>query len=383
MFWIAAVSMTVVACLAILAPILRKRTSTPIGTHDVEVYRDQLAEVDRDSARGLIAPEQAEQARAEIARRLLKASATSAQPAEAQPQSRGVVRAAALGAVLLVPIVSWGLYGVIGSPDVPGQPLSERLARNPAENTIDELIARAERHLADNPTDARGWEVLGPIYMRQTRFDDAARAWRNAIRIAGPTAVRQNGLGEALAAAAGGTVTADSRAAFEAALGLEPDNAKARYFLATALAQEGKLAEAGQGWRALKATLPAESPWHGVVDQAIAAVDARLAAAPSPAPAAPAAPGPRADDLAAAEQMTAEDRTAMIETMVAGLDERLRGNPADVDGWQRLIRSYVVLGRAEAARAALGRAVAGLGDDAEAVRGVTAFAAGLGVTAEE
>ncbi|MDP3897251.1 MAG: c-type cytochrome biogenesis protein CcmI [Mesorhizobium sp.] len=386
LFWIAAAAMTAVACLAILAPMLRRQTATPVGTHDVEVYRDQLSELDRDTARGLIAAGEADQARAEIARRLLKASSASAAPVQ-PAQSGRAVRYSAMVAVLAVPLVSWGLYGAIGSPDMPGQPLGERLARNPADSTIDELIARAERHLVENPDDARGWDVLGPIYMRQSRFAEAASAFGNAIRLAGSTALRQTGLGEALASAANGLVTADARSAFERALGHEPDNAKARFFLATALAQDGRLDDARKGWQALKEKLDAGSPWHGPVDQAIAAVDRELAspgtAQAAPGPAEPAAPGPQAADIAAAQDMTATERTAMVEGMVANLDARLRDNPADVEGWRRLIRSYVVLGRNDDARAALDRAVLGLGADAEAVKGVSEFAAGLGIKAVE
>ena len=376
LFWAAAIAMTLIACLAILAPMLRRQPAAVVGSHDIEVYRDQLSELERDSARGLIDAGQSEEARAEIARRLLKATAEPP-PQPAPESSARTVRFAALLAVIAVPLVSWGLYAVIGSPDRPGEPLAERLAKSPADATIDELIARAELHLKNNPDDSRGWDVLGPIYMRQSRFADAAAAWTNSIRLDGSSAARESGLGEALAAAAGGVVTAEAAAAFTRALALAPADPKAQFFLATALAQQGKLTEAGAGWRALKATLPPQSPWHGAVDQAILAVDQQMAGA-----AAPAAPvGPNEADIAAAQDMTAEDRTAMIEGMVASLDAKLRADPADADGWQRLIRAYVVLGKTEEAREALARAVAGLGSDAAAVQGVTDFAATLGVKA--
>jgi cytochrome c-type biogenesis protein CcmH len=97
-----------------------------------------------------------------------------------------------------VPLVSWGLCQ-IGSPDLPSQPLSERLAKNPADSSVDELVARAEAHLAANPSDGRGWDVLAPVYLRMQRFSDAAAAYRNAIRLDGDSAARQAGLGAAIA----------------------------------------------------------------------------------------------------------------------------------------------------------------------------------------
>ncbi|TGV50678.1 c-type cytochrome biogenesis protein CcmI, partial [Mesorhizobium sp. M2D.F.Ca.ET.160.01.1.1] len=99
-------------------------------------------------------------------------------------------------------------YVKLGSPDLPSQPLSERLGKNPADSSVDELVARAEAHLAANPSDGRGWDVLAPVYLRMQRFADAAAAYRNAIRLDGDSAVRQAGLGEAIAGAAGGIVSA-------------------------------------------------------------------------------------------------------------------------------------------------------------------------------
>ena len=364
-FWIVAAALTLAACMAVLLPLTRSRPADAgQGSHDIEVYRDQLQELDRDAARGLIDAPQAEQARAEIARRILKAKPETATAG----RSAGLVRIAGLAAVVAVPLVSWGVYGLVGAAGTPGEPLATRLARNPAENTVEELIARAEKHLADNPTDARGWEVLGPVYMRQGRYADAVTAWSSAIRIAGSSAPRETGLGEAMTAAAGGVVTAEARAAFERALAENPNDPKARFILANALAQEGKFAEAAEAWRALKLTLAADSPWNGPVEEAIAQAQAQLGDK---------APGPDAAAVAAASQMTADDQRQMIEGMVANLDEKLKANPDDLDGWQRLIGSYVVLGREADARAALGRALAGLPDQHKAT--VTAFAAGLGI----
>jgi len=368
LFWIAAAALTLAASLAVLVPLTRKAAGAePAGRHDIEVYRDQLQEVERDAARGVIEASQAEQAKVEIARRLLKADSDG--QAARKAGSGGVVRLAGLAGVLLIPLVSWGFYSAIGAPGVPGEPLAQRMARNPAESSIDELIARAEKHLADNPDDARGWEILGPVYMRQQRFADAATAWRNAIRIAGASAQRESALGEAIAAAAGGVVTADARAAFERALAQDPNEPKSRFLLASGLAQEGKLAEAAAAWQQMKLALGADSPWHEPVDRAIAEARARLEA--------PVAKGPTADDVTAAQEMTPQDRQQMIESMVAGLDEKLRANPDDVEGWQRLIRSYVVLGRADDAKSALARALAGLEGDKKDQ--VSAFAAELGV----
>ncbi|MER9425299.1 c-type cytochrome biogenesis protein CcmI [Mesorhizobium sp. M0317] len=383
LFWVIAALLTLGASLAVLLPLTSGGKGTPTSSdHDLEVYRDQLAELERDAARGLIQPAEAEEARTEIARRILRltnvdqANAGQADAPGTRQPSRAA-RLVATSAVLLVPLLSWGLYSQLGSPDLPSQPLAERLAKNPADSSVDELVARAKAHLAANPGDGRGWDVLAPIYLRLQRFPDAVTAYRNAIRLDGDTAAREAGLGEAIANAAGGIVSADAQYAFEQALKLDPGNAKASFYLAMALAQEGRIPEATTAWQKMLDSLPQDSPWRGAVQQALAEAANRSVASGEPAK------GPDAAAVDAASSMAPQDRQAMIETMVAGLDEKLRQNPRDTEGWMRLIRSYVVLGKADQARDALHRGIAVFGADSEEAKKFTAFAASLGLTATE
>ena len=201
LFWVIAALLTLGASLAVLLPLSRRGPTHAIeGSHDLEVYRDQLAELDRDAERGLIQPAEAEQARAEIARRILKADKAAAGFAAGAAVNRSG-RAIGVAAVLAVPLVSWGIYAATGSPDLPSQPLAARLEKSPADSTVDELVARAEAHLVANPDDGKGWDVLAPIYARLGRYDEAVTAYRNAIRLSGADGARQSGLGEAIAVA--------------------------------------------------------------------------------------------------------------------------------------------------------------------------------------
>lgn len=383
LFWIVAALLTLGASLAVLAPLARGRRSVATAAdHDLEVYKDQLQELERDSQRGLINPAEAEQARAEIGRRILKLGqrTNERQGGLASPTAR----MAAMVAVLGVPVVSWGLYGYLGSPDLPSQPLQARLEADPAKSSIDELVARAEKHLAANPDDGKGWDVLAPVYLRMGRFTDAVGAYHAAIRLEGSTAARESGLGEAMASAADGVISDEAEAAFNRALRLEPDYPKARFYLATAMAQDGKMQEAVAAWREMLVKLPADSPWRVPVEQAVAEADKRLAAGKAPSTTSgTTALGPTQQEMDAAAAMSGADRSAMIETMVAGLDEKLRQNPKDPEGWRRLIRSYMVLGRKADALDALKRGAAALGEGSADATALTQFAATLGLSGTE
>lgn len=378
--WIVAIFLTLAAAMALLRPLLRTPAAAEnAAAYDREVYKDQLVELERDEARGLISGREAEEARAEIGRRLLKADAQ----ARAGRAGTGSKRAALVAglAVLSVPLVSWGLYAAIGSPTLPDQPLAMRMEKNPANSSVDELVARAEDHLRRNPDDATGWEVLGPIYMRLGRFDDSANAWRNLIRIRGENADRLNGLGEALGAGARGMVSGASLEAFRKALTLDPANEKSRFFVAVGAAQAGRLDEARAEWKSLSEEAAEGSPWRQAALDAIREAGGETPAASRAARSDGAGEprGPTASDIAAARDMSAEDRQAMIEGMIAQLDDRLKDNPDDAPGWQRLIRAYAVMGRKEDAEAALARAMKAFEDKPEQAGQLEAFARSLGI----
>jgi cytochrome c-type biogenesis protein CcmH len=143
------------------------------------------------------------------------------------------------------------------------------------------------------------------------------------------------------------------------------------------LAQEGKKAQATAAWQKMLETLPPDSPWLGAVQQALGQGGEASVSAEAQAN------GPDVQQMVAAQQMPPQDRQAMIETMVAGLDSRLKQSPRDLQGWTQLIRSYAVLGKPVQARDALKRAIAAFGDGGNEAKQVTTDAAALGVAATE
>jgi cytochrome c-type biogenesis protein CcmH len=372
MLWLILALMTAVALGAAVWPLVRARGTTAAGS-DLAVYRDQLEEIERDRTDARIGADEAEAARVEVSRRLLAAAnAESARPADS---TRSVQRRyAAVVAAVIVLLVGVAFYSLIGSPDLPWQPLASRAQSSEvAEGSpIGQLIARVEAHLRENPDDARGWEAVAPVYMRLERYDDAVKARRQLISLLGPTAPREVDLGEALAAAANGVVGDEAKAAFDRAAALDPENVKAQFYLGLAAEQGGDGIEAARIWRALIAKAPAGAPWLPVVREQLARVDPTAAApgAAAPAASAPAAqaPGPRPDDIAAAGEMTDEQRSQMIRGMVDRLATRLHENGTDLDGWLRLLRAYKVMGEHAKAKSAAAEARAALNNEPEKLR---------------
>ena len=357
--WLAFALMTAAAIFAVLWP-LSKSGAVQSGS-DAEVYREQLDEIDRDRAAGLIGDAEAGAARVEVSRRLIAAGDHKSQVGAADRHG-GLWRrrVAALMVLVLLPAVAGAIYLLHGSPQLPGAPLAGRI-QTAGDRSIPAMIAQVEGHLERNPRDARGWEVLAPIYLRLGRFDDAVRARRNALGFGGATAQRQSDLGEALVAAANGVVTADAKQAFDQAIGQAPNDPKARFYLGLAAQQDGDTTKAAEIWQKLLKDSPPDAPWAATVQQALASAGKGQ-------------PGPTAGDVAAASQMSEADRSEMVRGMVTGLAERLKQDGSDVDGWLRLLRAYVVLGERDKANEAASEARRALASDPAKVRRIDEFA---------
>ena len=373
MLWFIFALMIAAAIVAVLWPLARRSPPAQSGS-DVAVYRDQLEEIGRDRSAGLIGEVEAEAARIEVSRRLLAAADSQTAPAE-KSQSLWRRRAAAVAALMVVPCVAVGFYVALGSPNVPGQPAFARRALPPDQQSVATLIGEVEAHLATNPNDGAGWEVIAPVYLRLGRFDDAVAARRKAIALNGETAIRDADLGEAMVAAANGIVTQDAKAAFERAVSRDEHEAKARYFLGLADAQDGNREAAVAKWRALIDSSPPDAPWVGFVNKALARLDGNA----TPAIVGGGESGPSTEDMAAAANMTPTQRTDMIRGMVAKLADQLHANGADVAGWLRLVRAYVVLGDRDKAKDAAADARRALSDQPEALKRIDDLVKGLGL----
>lgn len=361
--WFVFAVMTALAVFAVLWPLGRAAKAQREGSEAV-VYKDQLAEVARDAASGLIQPAEADAARVEISRRLLAAS--DAETRVASSANVSFRRAVAVFALVAMPLIAAGFYARLGSPSIGDFPIAGRAATPVANASLDKLVAQVETHLEKNPADGRGWEVLAPVLFKIGRYDDAARAWRNSITYNGETASRRSDLGEAMAAAAGGIVTAEAKSELERAIKLDPTEVKARYLVGLAAEQDGRATDAANIWRAMLASAPADAPWRPLVQAALVRVGVS-------------APKLSDDTVAAAKDMSEGDRNTMIRGMVERLATRLKDNGDDVEGWLRLVRAYIVLGERDKAQGALSEARQATAKDAARLKQLNDGVKDLGI----
>lgn len=302
MIWLVIAVMTAAVVAVLLVPFLRESKAMPSSDADFDsaVYRDQLQELDRDAARGIIGEAEAQAARNEISRRLLQV---------ATPAAPGSGHRYALLAVLLVPLIALPLYAKYGSPRVPDVPLQERLNGAIANKDFAALVATVEAHLAKSPDDAGGWRVVAPAYRNEQRWDDAAAAYANILRLAPPTAEALADYAEMLVYANEGMVTDEAQRAFDEALKLDPGDARARFYRDLAVKQGG--------------TGPALTD----------------------------------EQIAMGQSMSKQDQAAMIAGMVDGLEQRLGSDAHDLEGWKRLIRARSVRNEIDKAKASFAIAV--------------------------
>lgn len=332
MFWIVAGLLAAGAAALVIAAAGRAARLAARGGEDpaLPVYRRQLSELDELAARGLLAEDARAAARTEAARRLLGA-ADSRRGVEATGgrRSRALVAAAAAAAALL----ALGVYLVLGSPGLPDQPYSARLAAwrraDPASLDPPRMAALLRTIVAERPHDPSAYEYLGRAQMASGDPYAAARSFATAARLAPGRADLLAAEGEALTLDNQGKVSDPAHTAFAAALKLDPGNAAARYYLGRAKIAVGDTRGGLAEWRLLLATLPASDPRRPLLESEIDAGGA------------PARPAPPADGPAPGQM-------AFIQAMVAQQAAQLRANPDDVQGWARLVRSYGVLGDAAA-----------------------------------
>ncbi len=365
-FWIFVSVFAIVVALVALWSVSRtisgEKVRTPVDSvsSDIEIYKNQLGEIDADLKRGLIDEESAQEARLELSRNILAAEKEVSKSTFVGNRSFAMRVIISLG-ILFVPIVTIGVYALTGNPGVESHPFSELMDANPATLSPSETLVRTEALFARNPENGKLADELSSAYLVAGRFQDAVNTYVEALRLNGDSAPRLVGYGMALAGYNGGTINDDALKSFEKAAKLAPDDFYPRLFIAEASRQAGKPKEAADGLQEFLDRSPKNSPWRPRVEELIGQLREQ-AATPQQLPSSAAKDGDVTKNANAAKEANAgKDGSAamegvspeMIGQMVNGLAERLQKQPDDLDGWKMLVHSWLVLKDKEKARAAL------------------------------
>lgn len=352
MLWIFLALLTAAVVLALARPLTRpSAVAADASAAGDAVYRDQLTEIENDRERGLIGGDEALAARAEVARRLLHLKKPES-PHAGEPHAARVTSMRWMQGLLgAVPLAGMALYLVLGSPGLPGQPLAARQAAPTADSPISELVARVEAELKKNPEDARGWSAIAPVYMAQKRYDDAAYAFSQVLRLKGESVELLLGFAQAALLANKGVVNDGVKRAAQRVLVLQPGSIEPQAWLAMGREQEGDIAGAIAAYKSLIASAPPGAGWLDAVKQQLQRLEGGTA--PPDSSSTTALPRPTAEAIAA---LPAAGQQKQIAAMVDGLAARLKLDGNDLPGWLRLVRAYQVMGRKDDAVAALAAA---------------------------
>ncbi len=395
MLWMILTLMTVFATVGLAIPLVRRRDAVEARRADaVSVLKDQLGEIEAQAASGALADGEADALKSDLKRRVLAEGRRPEAPARPLPDRTLLVLA--LGIVAVVTLAGTGLYLKIGRPDVPAVSALKTGASSMATTAdgshpngdVTAMIGQLEAQMRERPDNAEGWRMLGWSYMQVGRNAEAATAYGKAAALDPTNAEYLSAQGEALVLSSDGAVTPAAEQTFKRAVAADPGDPRARYYLAVAKDQRGARDAAMNDWIALLKSAPPDAPWAAEVRTFVEKVAAdrgvdiasRLPAAPAgqampPMPASstgPAAPGPTPEQMAAAQTLSEGDRQQMIQGMVTGLAQRLRQNPNDRTGWERLLRARMVLGQTQQAAADYrdaSRAFANSPADQRALRG--------------
>ena len=378
LLWIGFAVLAAAVVWAVTRPLLANDSGAAAANDsELAVYRDQLAEIETERAQGLLGGNEAEGARVELARRLIHRTQVKQRSDGAARSGVARARQAAMYAAAALPVIGIALYLAVGSPQLASRPYATRLDTPTDQATAADLVARVEAHLRANPEDGRGWDVLAPVYLRMGDYTQAADAFQKAARLLGESPRRLGGYARALIMLQNGVVNEPARQAYSRLLSLEPQSLEPKVWLAIAREQDGDLKGAQSEYRTL--LVGAQEPWKGLLEARLQAVTERLGGpaaplqgAPKDAPAAAAAAGDPA-------QMSPADRDKFINQMVEGLAVRLKENGKDLEGWMRLLRSYMVLGRRDEAVAALSSARGQFTGDEKSLAELNVLAESLGL----
>lgn len=361
MVWFLGAFACIISVYIISRPIVAARdVDIGAGAKDLKLYKDQLAEVEGDLARGVLSSEDADAARLEISRRILAADKRAQNETAGKNAPKSANKTLVGVIAVLIAGTGLGVYAGLGNPDMPDRPLAARLAamkearaNRPTQIEMEQrvgdvdiavapdyvkLVEKLREAVAKNPTDVEGLRLLALHEFRLGRYSASRVAQGKIMELIGDkaTAKDHSDYAEVMIVAANGYVSPQAEQALGTTLKADPSDGRARYYSGLALIQNGRADVAHRLWSGLLAEGPDDAPWIPLIKSQINEVARAAGITP--------APGPDASQVEAASDMSDADRNEMIRGMVNGLGERLATEGGTATEWARLIRALGVLG---------------------------------------
>jgi cytochrome c-type biogenesis protein CcmH len=254
-FWLCAGLLLLAALAFLLIPVVRGRklqAEEDRTALNVTLYQERLQDLQAQHAAGALNAEQLANGRDEAARELL----ADTEGAQAQPTQRKLGGKIPLVAALLMPLLGYGLYQHWGAIDDVER--AKLFAEQP--KSIEEMTARLEIAVKNDPKSAESWYFLGRTYMAQERAADAAVAFERAVSVAGRDPELLGQWAQALYFAGGKQWTPQLQALTDEALQGDPAEVTSLGLLGIAAYESGQFQQAIEHWQKLVAVLPAEDP---------------------------------------------------------------------------------------------------------------------------
>ena len=327
-FWVVAVALLVAVVVVLAVPLIRRtdpgENGVDVDRSNVTLFQDQLSELERDRAQGLLTEDQYEQARIELEQRLLDdVHEEPAQAKQPRPQRGGAWRYAALACV---PVATLLGYIVLGTPQAmdPGALKPPHAGGGDQAANLELMADRLAQRLEKNPEDAEAWVLLAKSYQMLGRSAEAVKAFARALQLVPNSAQLYADYADVQVGAANGQWTDEARAAVKKAIELDPAHPKAIWLAGTDAFLQKNYVEALRHWEKLPPLVEPNSEAAQVVQNNIAEAR-KLAGVVPTAASAPAMSAPESTRLASATAGTEALRGTVI------LDAGLRGDVKPTD----------------------------------------------------
>jgi cytochrome c-type biogenesis protein CcmH len=266
LFVVVCAALVLIALVFALPPFLRPPRPAP-GTDrreaNLDLYREQSADLDRDLAAGNVSREQYERDRQELSRRMLEDVRPDAEPGATTGTGTMARLAPGIAIAAVFPIAAVLIYAQIGAPGALDPAVRSaapaHAGREFTPEQVEELVAKLAQRMEQEPDKLEGWVLLGRTYSAMGRFPEAAKALQRSLQLQPDEPDLLADYADVLAMTNGQTLEGEPTRLLERALARDPEHQKSLALAGTAAYARADYARAVKYWERLLKTLPADS----------------------------------------------------------------------------------------------------------------------------